>query len=210
MSGYRITSIHWVLLSSPTRSLPTPKNIRDVNPNLSSYCVLLSVLGPVEHSPMNTWTGYGRTDDWLEGGKTLRQIEDEKTGLYMNLSADHFTPGKWEWEGDHGGKSNQLVINLSLYVFLGWPGWQHQSGLRNSPSVQWRIVRLVLFFVISAGLFLRYDRDNSKLMFSLIALLLSSCACLCAYRYIHRYLLSSSYRTLAWVASYICAGWCLV
>ena len=73
---------------------PLPKNIRDVNPNLSSYCVLLSVLGPVEHSPKNTWTGYGRTDDWLEGGNTLRQIEDEKTGLYMDLSADHFTPGK--------------------------------------------------------------------------------------------------------------------
>jgi hypothetical protein len=43
---------------------------------------------------MNTWIGYGRTDDWLEGGKTLRQIEDEKTGLYMNLSAENFTPGK--------------------------------------------------------------------------------------------------------------------
>ena len=75
-------------------STHSQKNIRNVNPNLSSYCVLLSVLGPVEYSPMNTWTGYGWTDDWLEGGKTLRQIEDEKTGLYMDLSADHLTPGK--------------------------------------------------------------------------------------------------------------------
>ena len=44
---------------------PLPKNIRDVNPNLSSYCVLLSVLGPVEYSPMNTWTAMeGQMTGW--------------------------------------------------------------------------------------------------------------------------------------------------
>ena len=78
MSGYRITSIHWVLLSSPTRSLPTPKKHPGCQPKPLLLLCAAECPGPrgtlsYEHLD-RLWK-----DRWLVGGR------------------QNFTPD-WGWE----------------------------------------------------------------------------------------------------------------